>query len=76
MSTASPTDCPHCGNFHDWKCPLIKSFEYHENGILKQITFFSPVELHGPDVTAAMRLMLDNAMMAIFPGQLYGKAKT
>lgn len=38
-----PVRCEWCGNFHQFKCPLIKSLEY-ENGLIKRVEFFAPTD--------------------------------
>lgn len=42
MDTAiDPPVCHYCGNFHKFKCPLVKAFEY-DVGMLKRVEFFAP----------------------------------
>lgn len=41
-----PIACPYCSSditkvFHQGKCPKIKCIEYHPNGIVKKIEFYS-----------------------------------
>ena len=33
--------CPHCGNIHAIKCPLIKAIEYNQDGTIKRLEFYS-----------------------------------
>jgi hypothetical protein len=44
MSTGTndPAKCQWCGNFHAFKCPLVKSIEYSDNGLTKRVEFFAP----------------------------------
>lgn len=36
--------CVHCGHYHDGRCPLIKSIEYHSNGNIKKIEYWAPTD--------------------------------
>lgn len=36
-----PPKCQYCGNYHEQICPLIKQIEYHDNGTIKLISFWS-----------------------------------
>ena len=42
MSTNDPARCQWCGNFHAFKCPMVKSIEYYENSLTKRVEFFAP----------------------------------
>lgn len=44
------SNCPYCGNIHAGQCPRIKAIEYHENGTVKRIEFFGPVDYSPPVV--------------------------
>lgn len=48
--------CQWCGFIHAsaGKCPMVKAFEYHENGTVKRVEFFSPADyalpvIYGPN---------------------------
>lgn len=43
MSTGinDPNRCQYCGNFHQFKCPLIKAFEY-KDGAMTRVEFYAP----------------------------------
>ena len=42
---ADPPKCQWCGNFHSFKCPMVKAMEYHDNGRMKRVEFFySPID--------------------------------
>lgn len=45
--TLSP-NCPHCGNIHQGKCPLVRAIEYHENGTIKRIEYMAPADYGAP----------------------------
>jgi hypothetical protein len=36
--------CKHCGNIHEFRCPLVKSIEYYEDGTLKKIEYMTPAD--------------------------------
>lgn len=65
MSTGinDPNRCPYCGNFHQFKCPLVKSFEY-ENGMVKRVEFFGPND-SAPKLAAP-------GQDPIWPGKMHG----
>lgn len=43
MNTASTQQpCGYCGNHHAAKCPLVRSIEYFENGMVKRVEFMRP----------------------------------
>lgn len=37
--------CNLCGNEHEFKCPLIKAYEYHPDGIVKRVEFVTFADL-------------------------------
>lgn len=39
-----PVRCPHCGNFHQTKCPMVKAYEYHQDGTIKRVEFYAPAD--------------------------------
>lgn len=45
-AVADPTRCQWCGNFHQFKCPLVKSIEYSEMSpaLIKKVEFYAPNE--------------------------------
>lgn len=43
-SEVVPTACPHCTLPHPGKCPLVKAVEYHENGTVRRVEFFTPAD--------------------------------
>ena len=47
-SSSSSPKCLHCGLIHETTCPKIKAIEYHENGIIKRVEFFSATENYIP----------------------------
>jgi ribosome modulation factor len=36
--------CEYCGGSHVAKCPLVKAFNYHSDGSLARVEFYSPVD--------------------------------
>jgi len=43
ITNAVPSEnCHWCGQNHSTKCPLVKAYEYHENGTLKKVEFYTP----------------------------------
>lgn len=36
------TVCSYCNVVHQTKCPLVKSIEYYEDGIVKKVEFMLP----------------------------------
>ena len=36
-------NCQWCGAHHQYKCPMVKAYEYYPDGTLKRVEFF-PVE--------------------------------
>jgi len=36
--------CKHCGNIHEFRCPLIKSIEYFEDGTIKRVEYMTPAD--------------------------------
>ena len=42
-SAINPPVCSYCGQFHKFKCPLVKSIEY-EKGMTKRVEFFAPAD--------------------------------
>lgn len=47
-ASAVPT-CAHCGSPspHQGQCPRIKAIEYHENGTVKRVEYFTATQLLG-----------------------------
>lgn len=48
--------CEYCGMRHPTKCPTVKAYEYHADGRLKRVEFFSPSDytppvIYGPNGT-------------------------
>ncbi len=41
---AKTEPCIYCGFIHGLKCPMVKAFEYFENGMVKRVEFFAPGE--------------------------------
>jgi len=33
--------CTYCGNIHLFKCPMVKEIEYHPNGAVKHVVFYT-----------------------------------
>jgi hypothetical protein len=55
MSTsATNSKCPHCGLIHEMTCPKIKAIEYHPNGTVKRVEFFSIGDQLGPVMPAPL----------------------
>lgn len=44
MVKTEKTNCPHCGNIHQHKCPLVKAIEYHQGGTVKRVEYMTPVD--------------------------------
>lgn len=48
------TNCPHCGNpKHAAVCPLVKAFEYYEDGTVKRVEYkcaadYAPIPVPAP----------------------------
>lgn len=49
-STANLNTCQWCGCIHSGKCPQVKAIEYHPNGSIKRVEFFSPGDHVAPVV--------------------------
>jgi hypothetical protein len=49
------TECPYCGAIHGPKCPLVKAFEYHQDGTVKRVEFYAPND-YGPLYSSASPL--------------------
>ena len=43
--------CQHCGNIHEFRCPLIKSIEYYEDGSIKKIEYMTPADYGSTYIT-------------------------
>lgn len=43
--------CIICGNTHDYKCPLIRAFEYYPDGTLRRTEFITYADLIGKDTS-------------------------
>lgn len=48
-TTTTTTPCPYCGiSGHTGRCPEVKSMEYHPDGTVKRVEFFSPTDKYVP----------------------------
>lgn len=51
-----PTDnCKYCGHRHGDLCPQVKAFEYNEDGSIRRVEFFAPVDHIHPELLEAAR---------------------
>lgn len=37
-------ECGYCGSWHGTKCPLVKAYEYNQDGTIKRVEFYSPAD--------------------------------
>ena len=49
LTNAAQQQCPDgsctwCGMHHGGMCPKVKAIEYHENGFVKRVEFYAPVD--------------------------------
>lgn len=38
--------CALCGNEHEYKCSLIKAYEYYPDGVVKRVEFVTFADMH------------------------------
>lgn len=43
--------CGHCGGYHLAKCLLVKAIEYHPDGTVKRVEYYTPND-YAPTLTA------------------------
>jgi len=41
MEQSETTACGYCGCIHQTKCPMVKAIEYHQDGTVKRVEFYS-----------------------------------
>jgi len=46
-AATSNRHCAYCGKEHPGKCPLVKSYEYHQDGTIKRVEFYAPNDYGG-----------------------------
>lgn len=66
MTDSQTTSCCWCGAIHGATCPRVKALEYHPDGTIKRVEFFTPndypplmgriVSSAGPDIPTAYAL--------------------
>lgn len=44
MADEQRTNCRWCGMIHGPKCPSVKAMEFHLDGTVKRVEFYSPVD--------------------------------
>lgn len=46
---AEDTSCRWCGEHHGWKCPIVKAFEYADDGrTITRVEFMTPADYIAP----------------------------
>lgn len=61
MSLDNIKPCQWCGHIHGDLCPQVKAFEYAEDGAIRRVEFFSPVDRMHPDLVEAARRIIEHA---------------
>lgn len=51
MAQTKTEACPYCGTIHADKCSLVKAFEYHPDGSIKRVEFYTPGD-YSPTILA------------------------
>ena len=46
--------CAYCGLTHLTRCPSVKAFEYHQDGTIKRVEFYSPRDYPPLQISNAM----------------------
>jgi hypothetical protein len=44
--------CNLCGLSHEYKCSLIKAYEYYPDGVVKRVEFLTPADFQQPALLA------------------------
>lgn len=59
MTIDNVVPCRWCGHFHGDLCPQVKALEYNEDGAVRRVEFFAPVDHIHPELLEAARRIVE-----------------